>query len=107
MTFKPFYSALAKDLNRGSTRAALGLFGFRNHALREHMRSLYQSPVGSGASFLADPVFEATFGWQPATKTISDLSGTLLQPTLVDALINPAKLKKEFLTDPWEPSRYP
>jgi len=107
MTFKPFYSALAKDLNRGSTRAALGLFGFRNHALREHMRSLYQSPAGSGASFLADPVFEATFGWQPATKTISELSGTLLQPSLVDALMKPAKLGKDFLTDPWEPSRYP
>ena len=107
MTFKPFYSALAKDLNQGSTRASLGLFGFRNHALREHMRSLYQSPAGSGASFLADPVFEATFGWQPANKTISDLSGNLLQPSLVDALMNPAKLKEEFLTDPWEPSRYP
>lgn len=107
MTFKPFYSVLAEELNRGSTRASLGLFGFRNHALREHMRNLYQSPAGSGASFLADPVFEATFGWQPADQTIKDLSGSLLHKNLVSALINPAKKNKQYSIEPWEANRHP
>lgn len=98
-----FYSALARELNQGSTRAALGLLGFRNHALREHLRQLYESPPGSGSAFLADPVFEAMFGWRTAAETIADLSGNLLHPDMVSALLHPAG----ELTDPWTPNRRP
>ena len=80
-----FFTSLSDQLNRGATRAALGLLGFRSDALREHMRSLFQSAPGTGDAFLADPVFEATFGWRPAKATLGDLSGKLIHSDVVKA----------------------
>ena len=91
-----FFSSLAAQLNRGATRAALGLLGFRNDALREHMRDLFQNVPGIGHSFLADLVFEATFGWRPAEFTLGGLSGKLLHPDLVNALREPPKDLSEY-----------
>lgn len=91
-----FFSSLATQLNRGATRAALGLLAFRNDALREHMRSLFESAPGVGHSFLADLVFEATFGWRPAEVTLGGLSGKLLHPDLVAALRKPPKDLAEY-----------
>lgn len=86
-----FFSSLASQLNRGATRAALGLLSFRNDALREHLRQLLEKVPGFGDSFLADIVFEATFGWHPADYTLGGLSGKLLHPNLVSALREPHK----------------
>src|SRR5438093_10851396 len=60
----PFFASLAEQLNRGATRAALGLLSFRSDPLREHLRAVFQSAPGTGDSFLADPVFEPSFGWR-------------------------------------------
>lgn len=98
-----FYSALARELNQGSTRAALGLLGFRNDALREHLRHIYESPPGTDGAFLADPVFEAMFGWHTSAETIAELSGNLLHADTISALMRPAG----DLTDPWDPNRRP
>ena len=84
-----FFTSLSDQLNRGATRAALGLLGFRSDALREHLRGLFQSAPGTGDAFLADPVFEATFGWRPAKATLSDLSGKLIHSDVVKALREP------------------
>ncbi|MEA2083882.1 MAG: DEAD/DEAH box helicase [Thermodesulfobacteriota bacterium] len=89
MTDTPFFASLADQLNRGASRAALGILGFRNDALREHLRDLFQRVPGKDHSFLADVVFEATFGWRPAKYNFGDLSGQLLHPKLIDALSNP------------------
>ena len=95
--FRHFYATLAKHLNQGASRAALGLLGFRNDPLREHLRMLFESAPGTGSSFLADPVFEAMFGWKPANKTLGQLRGNLLEPSLVDALCQPEKsLAEEY-----------
>jgi len=95
--FRPFYATLATQLNRGASRAALGLLGFRSDPLREHLRSLFEGAPGTGHSFLADPVFEAMFGWKPANKTLGQLSGNLLEPSLVAALSQPPKsLAEEY-----------
>lgn len=104
---RPFYAALAEQLNRGATRAALGLLGFRSDPLREHLRELFQAMPGTGHSFLADPVFEATFGWEPASKTLGQLSGKLLHADLVQALEHPATEDGKPLVDPWEAGRPP
>ncbi|MGZ8217124.1 DEAD/DEAH box helicase [Methylomagnum sp.] len=105
---QPFYAALATQLNRSASRAALGLLGFRSDPLREHLRGLFESAPGTQHSFLADPVFEAMFGWKPAPQTLGQLSGTLLHPALVDALVNPARNRKdESLVDPWEGGQHP
>ncbi len=81
-----FFSSLAGGLNTGAARASLGMFSFRNHPLREHLRSLFQQSPGIDHSFIADPVFEATFGWKAAEKNFDELAGNLLHPSLVTAL---------------------
>ena len=83
-----FFASLAEQLNRGATRAALGLLSFRSDPLREHLREVFQSAPGTGDSFLADPVFEASFGWRLAADTLGGLAGKLLHPDVVKALDN-------------------
>jgi ATP-dependent helicase YprA (DUF1998 family) len=46
---------------------------------------------GTANAFLADPVFEATFGWRPADVTIGGLAGKLLNAELVQAMRHPNK----------------
>jgi len=102
------FANLSTQLNLGASRAALGLLRFRSAPLREYLRSLFESAPGTGHSFLADPVFEAMFGWKPATQSLSQLSGTLLHPSLVEALIKPAKNDNgEYSADPWESEQAP
>ena len=43
-----FFASLAEQLNRGATRAALGLLSFRSDPLREHLRGIFQSAPGTG-----------------------------------------------------------
>ena len=96
------FASLAEQLNRGATRAALGLLSFRSDALREHLRNLFQNAPGIGDAFLADPVFEATFGWRFAKVNLGDLSGNLLHPDVVKALSEPDETFSEEYTFPSE-----
>ncbi|MBV5329343.1 MAG: DEAD/DEAH box helicase [Chlorobium sp.] len=106
MTDPAFFSSIAEHLNRGATRAALGLLGFRSDALREHLRSLFQNLPGQEHSFLADLVFEATFGWKSAKYTMQELAAKkILHPQLVKALAEPPKKLAEEYTFP--ASRHP
>ena len=86
-----FYTTLIEQLGRRATRAVLGLCGFRNDALREYLHALFDREAGMPGAFLADPVFEAGFGWQPAERTLGGLEGKLLHPALVGALREPQK----------------
>lgn len=86
-----FYTSLIKQFGRRSSRAVLGLRGFRTTALREYLRECFSQAAGLAGAFLADPVFEATFGWLSAQPTLGDLEGRLLHPQLVRALAEPAK----------------
>lgn len=86
-----FYTTLIEQLGRRATRAVLGLRGFRNDALREHLRALFDRDAGLPGAFLADPVFEASFGWRPAEQTLGGLEGKLLHPALVRALREPQR----------------
>jgi DEAD/DEAH box helicase domain-containing protein len=87
----PFYTTLIEQLGRRATRAVLGLCGFRNDALREYLRALFDREAETPGAFMADPVFEAGFGWQPAERTLGGLEGKLLHPSLVRALREPQK----------------
>lgn len=87
----PFFTTLIEQLGRRATRATLGLRGFRNDALREHLRTMLDQGAGLPGSFLADPVFEASFGWRQADVTLGGLNGTLLHPDLVQALREPQR----------------
>ncbi len=81
-----FYTSLTEELIRGASRAALGLLGVRNDALREHLRQIFQGHPGAENAFLADMVFEATFGWKTGKDKFGELSGKLLNPELVRAM---------------------
>ncbi len=92
MTVAPlFYTGLTEQLNLRATRAALGLLSFRNDALRAHLGERFSQDAGLPGSFLADPVFEATFGWQQADVDLGGLKGGLLHTDLVRALLKPQK----------------
>ena len=80
------YSLLAGQLSNRATRAVLGLRGLRSASLRAYLETFLNQQPGVKGSFLADPVFEAIFGWKQADPTIEDLSGGLLHPDLVRAL---------------------
>nr|MBP9603281.1 hypothetical protein [Chromatiaceae bacterium] len=80
------YSLLAGQISNRATRAVLGLCGLRSASLRAYLETFLNQQPGVEGSFLADPVFEAIFGWKQADPTIGDLSGGLLHPDLVRAL---------------------
>jgi DEAD/DEAH box helicase domain-containing protein len=87
-----FYTRLIKQLGQRATRAMLGLSGFRHEALRAHLHAVLDQDAGLPGAFLADPVFEASFSWAQAQKTLVDLEEDgLLQPQLVKALRQPYK----------------
>ena len=50
------------------------------------MRELFEQPYGAAGAFLADPAFEATFGWKTAAHSIDTLQGGLLTPELINAM---------------------
>jgi hypothetical protein len=79
-------------LNTLATRAGHGTvswLGFSNTPLRRHLLDVFGRAYGDTGSFLADPTFEAVFGWQTDARTMSDLAGGLLHPTLVNAMDRP------------------
>ena len=91
-----YFSALIKDLNTRAARAVVSQIGMNSDALRQHLQAIFEQEPGGRGSFLADPVFEATFPWKLAGATMNDLSGTLLHPDLVDAMDQPSKKLDEF-----------
>jgi ATP-dependent helicase YprA (DUF1998 family) len=100
-----YFSSLIDQLAKRASRATLGQFGIRSKPLREYLWQKYSSAPGCSGSFLGDPVFEATFGWKPYSKTMRELSGELLEDKVVYAMANPPKELAddyEFKSD-WQP----
>lgn len=90
-----YFARLLPQLADRSRDAILGRLGFNCTPLRRHLRALFSRPYGDG-SLLADPTFEAVFGWRQAECTLDSLSGGLLHPRLVDALDRPPKAEVEY-----------
>jgi ATP-dependent helicase YprA (DUF1998 family) len=88
---KHLYATLAEQLTNRASRSVLGLTGLRNDALRNYLDGQFSQKPGMAGSLLADPVFEATFGWRQSTQQMRDLGKTLLNPKLLEALDNPEK----------------
>jgi ATP-dependent helicase YprA (DUF1998 family) len=92
-----YYSRLLPELAQRAKFASVSRLGFSNAALRRHLLKQFAAPFGQEGSFLANPVFEATFGWQAAGETMADLGGNLLAPALVDAMdAPPAELRDDY-----------
>lgn len=83
--FSEMVSLLANRANMG----AMSWLGFANIPLRRHLMDVFSRPYGDTGSFLADPTFEAVFGWTPSDKTMKDMAGNLLSQTLVNAMDSP------------------
>src|SRR5262245_401087 len=88
---RSYFSELLPILAERSKLAAISRLGFSNVPLRQHLSEVFDRPFGKTGSFLADPTFEAMFGWCPSDLAISDLAGSLLTDDLVAAMDKPPK----------------
>ncbi len=86
---KQYFSSLLPELSVRASRATVSRLGFSNPALRAYLGEIFSRGFGEQGSFLGDPVFEATFGWEPADQTMASLSPVLLSPSLIAAMDKP------------------
>lgn len=96
MDTKPgYFSRLLPALAERSRSASLSRLGFAHVRLYRHLAEVFSRPYGAAGSFLADPTFEAVFGWAEQNQTMGDLAGNLLDERLVAAMDNPPDLDDE------------
>lgn len=81
-----FYSSLLAELAKRSSRSVASRLSPKSESLRSFLRSQLEQPAGHEGSLLADPVFEATFGWLEHEQSMGDISGNLIEGKLVDAM---------------------
>ncbi|WP_417681886.1 DEAD/DEAH box helicase [Pseudidiomarina aquimaris] len=81
-----FFRALVEQSQNRIKEATLGVLGLRNEGLRRHIEKQFSDCLGAEGSFLANPVFEHTFGWTPGKKSFAELSPELLHPQLIKTL---------------------
>lgn len=95
---KNYFSALTGNLSIRSERAAQGLLSLGNPQLRQFLHDQLTAAAGTPGAWLADPVFEPTFGWQESSETMSSLAGgNLLHRRLAEAMESPPKdLAQEY-----------
>ena len=96
MMSEPYFTSLVNDLNNRAARAVVSQMGVNSDALRHHLQTIFEQSPGQKGSFLADPVFEATFPWQTAPQEMDDLSGNLLHSDLISVMDQPPKELAEY-----------
>ena len=88
---------LIRDLSTRSARAFVSQLGLRAPYLRDHLLKLYRREPGSPGALLADPVLEATFGWETAGDDMQALVRQgLLSRELVAAMDKPSHEYREY-----------
>ena len=94
---RKYFSKMIPLLASRSAKDVVSYLGCANISLRCHLMEFFSQPYGERGSFLADPAFEATFGWKSCEQTLRDLSKELLSPELVNAMNKPPKeLENEY-----------
>lgn len=86
-----YFQPLIEQLSQRSAEATLSILGITDPALRHFLSERFNQPVGSDDSFLADPVFEAIFGWEQANVKMDRLADTLIERSLIDAMDTPPR----------------
>lgn len=81
-----YFSDLMPTLAERSARAAISQLGFANTPLRLRLQELFEGGFGNKGAFLADPTFEAVFGWKSTDRSLGELEDALLSPELVKAM---------------------
>jgi ATP-dependent helicase YprA (DUF1998 family) len=92
---KQYFASLLPELSTRAARATVSRLGFSNSALRAYLSDLFSKGFGESGSFLGEPVFEATFGWESADRNMALLSPSLLTHSLITAMDKPAKSKDD------------
>lgn len=81
-----FFKPLVNQSISRAREATLSILGIQNSGLRQHIAEQMSDTLGQEGCFLAAPVFEHTFGWQPSGHTLESLQGDLLSKRLVKNL---------------------
>jgi DEAD/DEAH box helicase domain-containing protein len=81
------FTALYKDLSSVTSQAVINRLQLKNKSLRNFLRNEFEPKFGKGNDFFAQPVLEATFGWEPAGKEF-DLQGLVNSGILNKSLVN-------------------
>lgn len=81
-----FFKPLVNQSISRAREATLSILGIQNSGLRQHIAEQMSDTLGQEGCFLASPVFEHTFGWQPSGHTLESLQGDLLSKRLVKTL---------------------
>ena len=92
-----YFSELLPVLAERAKLSSIGRLGFSNVPLQKYLFEVFGRSFGTPGAFLADPTFEAVFGWEKGESKMSELAGNLLSKALVDAMDSPPKeLKKDY-----------
>lgn len=86
-----YFKPLIGQLSQRSAEATLSILGISDPALRQFLSEQFNQPIGNSNNFLADPVFEAIFGWEEANVILDKLAGSLLERSLIEAMDKPPK----------------
>ena len=90
------FFVLLEQLNKRAYRSVVSHFGFRNNAFNKHLKAQLSKPPGKKGSLIADPVFEATFGYEQSDITFSSLKGKLLHSDVIENISKPPAKYKEY-----------
>jgi DEAD/DEAH box helicase domain-containing protein len=87
-----YFTSLVHSLASRSTNAFLGSVDPSSTPLRDHLRRTLSAAPGQAGALLADPVFEAMFGWRTSPETMRQLAAEgLLSERLIQAMATKAK----------------
>ncbi|TRX00164.1 DEAD/DEAH box helicase [Candidatus Methylobacter oryzae] len=102
-----YFQPLIAQLSQRSAEATLSVLGISDPTLRQFLSEQFNQPLGDSNNFLADPVFEAIFGWEEANISMERLAGSLLERLLLDAMDNPpVDLKDYAFRKDWQPYQH-
>lgn len=79
-----YFSFLAAELSQRAARATVSQQGPSSASLRETLTETLGGKPGMPGAFLADPVFESLFEWEPGEQKLSEIP--YLRPSLVGAM---------------------
>jgi DEAD/DEAH box helicase domain-containing protein len=101
------FISLTAELRRRAARAVISKLSPVSDPLRAHLSTLLHRCPGETGGFLADPVFEAGFGWQTTDVTMTGLAGSLLHAHLMAAMDGPpAELEEQRFRADWAPYQH-
>lgn len=84
-----FFQDFIPELESRSARGTLSRLGIASPSLRQHLRKEFEGRAGSSGALLAEPVFEAMFGWKAAPETMQDMVGSIIPSRLMEYLESP------------------